>query len=488
RPPGEDGYFLLTATPSYEPSGTVLPKDVTFVLDVSGSMSGDKMLQAKRAIRFCLDHLNAADRFDIIRFSTEADALFGELEEASRANVAKAHDYVERLEAIGGTNTEEALTLALRSNASMSSRPKVVIFMTDGKPTIGETDEDRLVRKVRDANVRGLRIFTFGIGEDLNTHFLDKLTEATRAARTYVGEKQDLELPLSAFFEKIKSPVLVDVSVRFGEGMKAFQMYPRDLPDLFKGSELTLFGRYNGAANSVTLDGTVDGRRVSLPYSAAFPSRTDANELIAPLWAAQRVGYLLDQLRLHGDEKELIDEVTRLARRYGVITPYTSYLITEDERARVARNVLSPQNQTLNAMSLSRELTAKIKGEYDAMRQKAGAPSVQASVEVEALKNARNSAQVNQGKKRLDYKDSAGATQNLATQMKNVRGRAVYQVGNNWIDSDVQAARDQTVRRVRFASAEYFDLLNKEPHAADFLALGRNVRFVAGGRIYDVYE
>lgn len=479
RPPGEDGYFLLTATPSYESSGAALSKDVTFVLDVSGSMSGDKMLQAKRAIRFCLDHLNPDDRFEIIRFSTEADALFGRLADVSRGNLAKAHDYVEHLDAIGGTNTEEALTLALQSNAGASNRPKVVIFMTDGKPTIGETDEDRLVRKVRDANTQRLRIFTFGIGDDLNTHFLDKLTEATRAARTYVGEKQDLELPLSAFFEKIKSPVLVDVAVRFGDGMKAFQMYPRDLPDLFKGSELTLFGRYNGTSNSVTLNGTVAGRRVSLPYAASFPSRADANELIAPLWAAQRVGYLLDQIRLHGEEKELVDEVTRLARRYGVITPYTSYLITEDERVRVAR-----QNQTINAMPLSREFSAKIKGEYDAMRQKAGAPSVQASVEVEALKNAQNSAQINQGKARLYYEDG----KNLASQMRNVRGRAVYQVGNNWVDSDAQAAKNQAARRVRFASAEYFDLLNKEPQAAEFMALGRNVRFVANGQIYDVYE
>lgn len=489
RPPGEDGYFLLTVTPAYERAGGVVPKDITFVLDVSGSMAGEKMTQARRAVRFCLANLNAEDRFDVIRFSTEADALFGSLRIASKDNVAAARQYVQNLEAIGGTNAEEALTLALKENAGTSGRPKVVIFITDGKPTIGETDDERLVRKVRDANVRQMRIFTFGIGDDLNTHFLDKLTEATRAARTYVGEKEDIEQPLSALYEKIKSPVLVDLSLQFGSGMKAFQTYPRDLPDLFKGSQLTVFGRYSGAADSVTLVGTVDGKRVTLPYrGVSFPSRADGHDLLAPLWAAQRIGYLLDQIRLHGEEKELVDEAARLARRFGIITPYTSYLILEDERLRVARNTLAPANQTLNAVPSSAALSGRMKGEYDVMQRKSGAPSVQASREVEALKNAQNTAQTKQGSSRMTYQDAKGTTQNLAAQTKNVQGRAVYQVGHNWIDSQVQAVRNQKVNRVQFASTAYFDLLRTEPAAAAFLALGKNVRFAVKEQIYEVYE
>ncbi|HVR39266.1 MAG TPA: VIT domain-containing protein [Thermoanaerobaculia bacterium] len=471
RPPGEDGYFLLTVTPAYDNAQAVQPKDITFVLDASGSMAGAKMAQAKRALRYCLDNLNAGDRFEIVRFATDADALFGRLVDASRANVTKAKEYVDGVDAIGGTNPEEALSLALQSNADSSARPKVVIFITDGKPTVGETDDERLVKKVRDANSRRMRIFTFGIGDDLNTHFLDKLTEATRAARTYVGEKENIELPISTFYEKIKSPVLVDLGIQYGNGMKAFQTYPRDLPDLFRGSQLMIFGRYSGTGDSITITGTVDGRRVTLPYNASFPARTDGNELIAPLWAAQRIGYLLDEIRLHGEDKELVDEVTRLARRFGVVTPYTSYLIMEDERVRVAR-----ENQTLNAIpSMARR---SMKGDYDAMKQKAGAPSVQASVEVENLKKAQNNAQTKQGQSRA----------NLNAQTRNVQGRAVYQVGANWIDSHVDAVKNANVNRVKFASTEYFDLLSKEPKAAPFLALGRNVRFALKNQIYEVYE
>ncbi len=485
RPAGEDGYFLLTLTPAYTATSRVQAKDITFVIDTSGSMSGEKMGQARRALAFCLKNLNANDRFEIVRFSTEAEVLFEGLVAATRENVARAQAFVDKLEPAGGTNSEEALTLALKTNAGASSRPKVVIFITDGRPTIGETDEDRLVKKVKDANAAQMRIFTFGVGDDLNTHFLDKLTEVTRAARTYVGEKEDLELPVSTFFEKIKSPVMTDVAIEFGDGIRPSKTYPRALPDLFKGSQLLILGRYSGTGGTVTLKGTVDGQRVTIPYTASFPSRLDANDVIPPLWAAQRIGYLLDEIRLHGEDKELVDEVTRLARRFGVVTPYTSYLIMEDERRRVAANLLRPEHQTLNATP---RIGAAMKDEYSAMSAKAGAPSVQASREVEALKNAQNDAQVKQGAERMTYIDSEGKMQNLAAQTKNVHGRAVYQTGSNWVDSQVQAVKNAKVRRIQFASAEYFDLLHSEPQAAAFMALGRNVQFAVGERVYEVFE
>lgn len=486
RPPGEDGYFLLTATPAYDSGGKPLPKDITFVLDTSGSMTPAKMAKAKRALRYCLENLNVDDRFEIIRFSTDAEALFDRLVVASRLNVANAQKYVDGLDAIGGTNSEEALTLALRSNAAPSSHPKIVLFITDGKPTIGETNEDRLVKKVKDANVQQLRIFTFGIGDDLNTHFLDKLTEGTRAARTYVGEGEDIERPIATFFQKIRSPVLVDLSIQYGNGIRAMQTYPRDLPDLFTGSQLVVLGRYKGSGSSITLTGTVNGRRVTFPHTVSFPAREDDHEAIPALWAAQRIGYLLDEIRLRGEEKELVDEVTKLARRFGVVTPYTSFLIMEDERLRVAANLLPQAYQTLNAAPA--QVNARMKDEYGAMKQKGGAPSVQASREVEALKNAVNHQQVNQGSSRMTYQDAEGKTRNLAAQTKNVQGRAVYQVGNNWVDSQVQATKNAKVQRVKFASPAYFELLAREPKAAPFLALGRNVSFAVSDRVYEVYE
>ncbi len=473
RVPGENGYFLLSVTPAYESSRKVQPKDITFVLDVSGSMAGEKLAQARRALRFCLANLNREDRFEVIRFSTEAEALFGHLEDADEEHVRRAREFVDGLRAIGGTNAEEALTLAMKVNREESSRAAVVIFITDGKPTVGETDENRLVQRVVEANRIHLRVFTFGVGDDLNTHFLDKLTEATRAARTYVSEKEDLEVPVSSFFEKIKAPVLVDPQLEFGTGLRITQTYPKDLPDLFKGSQVTVLGRYSGSGDSITLTGSVDGKRVRIPYAASFAAREDGNELIAPLWAAQRIGYLLDEIRLHGQERELIEEVTELARRFGIVTPYTSYLIMEDERANVRR-----QDQTFVAAP---QAAASLRGEYDAMNAAAGASSVQASKEVAAMKSAQNLAQANQGRTRVE---SANAQQS-----RNIQGRAIYQVGNNWIDSKVQAMKQQNVRRIQFASADWFDLLHKEPQAAQFLALGKNIRFALNATdVVEVYE
>jgi Ca-activated chloride channel homolog len=479
KPSGEDGYFLLSITPSYDAGSRPQPKDVTFVFDTSGSMSGRKMDQARRALRFGLGTLQPGDRFEVIRFSTEAEALFGDLVAANAANVAKAQAFADGLEPIGGTNSEEALKLAIDTNRRGSmSRPKIVVFMTDGKPTIGETDEERLVKRVTDGGVERMRVFTFGVGDDLNTHFLDKLTERTRAARTYVGEKEDLELPLSTFFEKIKSPVLVDPALEYGGGMRAYQTYPRHLPDVFKGSPLVVFGRYSGTGTAVTLKGTVDGKLVSIPYYVQFPSHTEENDAIAPLWAAQRIGYLLDQIRLNGEEKELVDEATRLARRFGIITPYTSYLVVEDERRHVARE---------NQVMLQSPVAPRLKGEYDAMQSKAGAPSVQASREVEAMKNAQNTHQMNQGSSRMTWTDASGKTQNLADQARNVQGRAVYNVNGQWVDSKLRTST-QKVQRVKFASPEYWALLDKEPESREFLALGRNVRFALRAQVIEVHE
>lgn len=492
RPAGEDGYFLLSAAPDFQSgSDLIAPKDITFVLDTSGSMTGGKLDQARRALLFCLENLNPGDRFDLIRFSTEAEPLFGKLQQATAENIGKARRFSDGFQPIGGTNIDEALGAALAEHGDgMAPRPRFIIFITDGKPTIGETDEAQLVAKVKRANASGTRIFTFGIGDDLNTHLLDRITEETRAYRTYVRNNEDLEVKISGFYQKIKSPVLVDVKVDVGTGVKAYQMYPRTLPDLFEGSQLLIFGRYSGAGRTtVRLSGTVQGRPRTFEREVALPSDNAANAFLAPLWATQRIGYLLDQIRLHGENKELTDEVADLARRFGVITPYTSYLILEDESSRVTRNELPPAAITLGgAAGAAPALREQAEADYKAMQSKEGASSVTASREVEAMKKAENVQQMYQGRARLDYTDKAGNRQNLASQAKNVQGRAFYQTGRFWVDSQIQSLKQQQTRRIQFGSAEYFALLEKEPSSAQYLALGQNVRFAARGVVYEIYE
>ena len=216
-----------------------------------------------------------------------------------------------------------------------SEHPFVIIFLTDGRPTVGNTDENQIVKNVKDRNPGKTRIFCFGIGTDVNTHLLDKITEETRAFSQYVLPEEDLEVKVSSFFSKIKEPVLADPTLKFSGDVRVTRCYPNPLPDLFKGSQLVMAGRYSGNGDTlVTLEGTVNGKTRKLTYETRFPETASDNEFIPRLWATRRVGYLLDEIRLHGENSELRDEITQLARKYGIVTPYTAYLIVEDESRR----------------------------------------------------------------------------------------------------------------------------------------------------------
>jgi len=494
----EDGYFFLSISPGFN-SGKdeIVPKDIAFVLDVSGSMAGKKLDQAKKALLFCIENLNKGDRFEIIRFSTEAEALFNGYKDINETNRTQARDFVSRLKPIGGTNIDEALTMALKMN-SHGQRPSMIIFLTDGKPTVGETDENSLLNKIKSANGSKTRIFTFGIGNELNTHLLDKITELTRAYRSYIAEEEDIEVKVSNFYSNVQSPILTDIQLDFGQGIRVSKIYPSPLPDLFKGSSLTILGRYDrGGKTTITLRGKVENKEKEFKFDTGngFISQgsTDSmrNEFVAPLWAARRVGFLLDQIRLHGQEKELIDEVTQLARTYGIITPYTSYLILEDERDNMRRNVIRREDQTLtNVAAPDAAFEKKTEAEYTGMKSKSGYGSVQASKDFQQLNTAQNYAQTKTGQSRMKFMDKGGVSQDMDAQVKNIQGRAFYNAGNNWIDSHIQSKqyRNQKVNRIQFASPEYFKLIEKEPQVNQFLSLGKNVRFAWKNNVYEVYE
>ncbi len=492
----DEGYFLLTLSPGFgEKNAEITEKDITFVLDVSGSMVGKNLDQAKKALRFCVENLNQGDRFEIIRFSTEAEALFKELTPFRKENLDKARRFIDDLKAIGGTNIDEALNLALKMD-KRRDQPYMIIFITDGKPTIGETDEDALVKKIKDANISGTRIFTFGIGDEINTHLLDKITELTRAYRTYISPEEDIEIKISNFYSNVQSPILTDLRLDFGREVSVSKVYPRDLPDLFKGSSLTILGRYQGHGEArVALSGRIREKEKTFRFSAgdgfkeAGDSDSEKNDFIPPLWAARRIGYLLDQVRLHGQDKELVEEITQLARTYGIITPYTSYLIVEDERDNVNRRVIRQEDQTLGQIAgHDRSFDKKNREEYSGMAAKSGAGSVRASTEVQQLNEAANYDQARPGVSRMNFKDAEGRVQQVTAQVKNIQGRAVYNIGNFWVDSRVQRQKNRQVRRIQFATDAYFELLKKEPLSGQFLALGKNLRFVLKDTIYEIYE
>lgn len=481
----KDGYFLLSASPSIEiDKSNIENKDITFILDVSGSMSGDKLEQAKQALLYCVNNLNTGDHFNIIRFSTEAFSLFNELKSAEKETLNEAKRFIDDLKAIGGTNIEEAFTRAFK-NYNKSIRPHFVVFITDGKPTIGEMNDEKLVKRILTSNKQDARIFTFGVGNEINTHLLDKLAEATKAWRTYVSEDEDIEIKVSNFYDKIQSPVLSDIRLNY-DNIEVYQTYPKDLPDLFKGSNVLVFGRYKGNGKSkITLSGKVNGKEKIFNLLVEFAKSNEEYDFIPTLWASRRIGYLLDMIRLNGENKELVDEVTFLAREHGIITPYTSYLIMEDEEIRVRGGRLLDGLQSLAPRP---ELKRENEADYFRIKEKSGSESIRVSKEFQDLNSAANYNQTKQGNERLYYTDSKGQKQNLANQVRNILGRAFYQQDKYWVDSELQKREMKKAKRIQFNSDEYFTLLNKEPKTAQFLALGQNVKFFYNDVFYEVHE
>lgn len=401
----DDGYYVLLASPGMEmKNAKIQPKDICLVLDTSGSMAGKKMEQAKKALAFCLANLNADDRFDIIRFSTEADDFFEALKPANKDNIAKAQTYVESLKPIGGTTIDEALQKAIKLGQGRSDkdkRPCSIIFLTDGQPTIGETGEDAILGNVKKANTDGARIFSFGIGTELNTHLLDRLAEATKSVSQYVIPTEDIEVKLSNFYTKIKDPVLSNVLLSFtGGDVRTSQTYPNTMPDLFKGEMLVAFGRYSGKGPAaVKITGMLNGEKKEFVTDVNFSENDTKNEFIPRLWATRRVGWLLDEIRKNGETAELKDEVVRLARQHGIVTPYTAYLILEDEQRRgvpVAVRTMREFGQDDRAKEAAKAIYDSTVAESKSERNRGGDVAVANAANLDALKRSDNVQQSGQ--------------------------------------------------------------------------------------------
>lgn len=482
----EDGFFFADISPGYISPNHVMPKDITLILDVSGSMAGDKMQQAKNALKFCVENLNPGDCFEIIAFSTEARALFGQRVEYNEKTKKEALDFIDGLKAIGGTNMDEAFQLCMKEK-TQHDRPSMIIFITDGKPTIGETDETQLLNKIDKMNMADQRIFTFGVGYDLNARLLDKITENGHGYRTYVTPEEDIEVKISDFFTKVSSPVLSDIKISFADGSGVYGMFPKSIPDLFRGSSITLFGKYRKPGKTdMLIEGKVNGQPVAYTYTVELGDNSDKHDFIAPLWATRHVGYLLDQIRLHGETRELKEEIVALAKEYGIITPYTSYLILEDEQVLSRNNTISKEQQ-LFMPRVNNDFT-KFEKNFEDLKSTSGKGSVDGSVQVQRLNLSNNTEQMKKSGESTGYVDQNGEFRNLSDETRNVNGRAMYQVGKEWVDVDVQKNNNYKTHKIKFASEEYFKLLDQQPDVSNYLALGKNLRFVYNSEIIEVYE
>lgn len=463
---GADGFFLLLLAPKPKSPEVILSKDIILVLDSSGSMEGEKFRQTQDAVQYILKHLNPGDRFNVVSFNTYIKTYAENLIPVSEAEGAVS--WVNGLSAVGSTD----INLALLESASMLSpsegekqRPSYVIFLTDGLPTEGVVDSQQILDNLKASTSSNFHLFTFGVGYDVDTFLLDSLAQDHHGASTYVLPGGNLDELLSTFYAKISTPVLANLKLDFGE-VVTYDIYPSPLPDLFEGSQIIIVGRYRSESGTgtVTLTGEINGVEQTFQYPDqlfTLDSRGSQDEdtlsSLPRLWATRKIGHLLKQIRLHGPELEIIDQIVRLSIRYGIITPYTSYLVTED-------------------MPLGNKEQGRIVDEqFEEMQAMPPAPaSGQEAVEKAAEQGAMADADV-----------PTNTLSNVIDVVRHVGSRTFVFSEGLWIDTTFDPDQMATVK-VSFLSEDYFNLAASSAEIAAGFALGDRVIVIYDKIAYEV--
>ncbi|MBZ5723835.1 MAG: VWA domain-containing protein [Acidobacteriia bacterium] len=454
----EDGYFVLLATPDNRAAAPKIAKTMVFLCDRSGSMSGPKIAQAKAALQFLLRQLEPADTFNIVAFDSEVESFRPELQRADPNTIRAALDWVDGLSAGGGTNIDGALRTGLRMLHDQS-RPNYLLFLTDGAPTVGETQETRITGNAAQENSVHARMFVFGVGFDVNGRLLDRLARELRGQSVYVRPNESIEAPVSTLYAKIGTPALTDVAVDIQlDGGTASRVYPRQMPDLFRGDQLVLVGRYrHGGAARIHLSGSSGAAKQESRYQANFAeaSGDDTNGFVAKLWAIRRIGEIIDDLDLHGRNQELVDELVALSQRHGILTPYTSFLADDNVSLSARRD-----NAALAARSVADQLS--VTGGASGFTQR------------EMKAQFQNAANVR-----------AGAPPPPALQQ--VGQKAFFRKGQVWQDSAVTAEQAKNAIHVTQFSREYFDLAASHGGImAQYLALDGPILVNLGPQTYQI--
>jgi len=452
-----DGFFLVLLAPRIGTIDQIIPKDLILVLDRSGSMEGEKFQQAQQAAGYILDHLNQQDRFNIISFSTNIEMYASRPRPVS--DVVAAQSWLNGLAASGSTDINRALLEA----AAMvdAERPTYLIFLTDGLPTEGVTDSQSILANFAASAPDNLRLFAFGVGYDVDTILLDSLSQGQHGRSTYVQPGMKLDEMLSSFYNSISTPVMTNLKLTF-DGVSTYDIYPDPLPDLFAGSQVILLGRYHeGGTADIRLVGEVNGEtQVIMFTNQQFEQRSEIGSILSSiprLWATRKVGYLLNQIRLQGVNQETIDQIVRLSIRYGIVTPYTSYLVTEQ----------APLGQA-EQERLANEAFSKM------LAQPTAAPSGQAAVQSAADAGALQGA------------GSAPVVEGEASNIVRVVGSRTFVLSEGmWIDTGFDPDTMQATP-VEFLSQDYFNLVGAHPDLGDAFALGEQVIAISGGIAYQV--
>jgi Ca-activated chloride channel family protein len=497
---GEDSYFMMALAPRVDSEAHAeIGQTYTFVMDTSGSMNGDKIEQARKTLEYCLEHLEEQDNFNVVRFSTGVETLFNHPEKASSSAKKRGVAFARGLEAAGGTAISAALEKALAQKAA-EDQPHQIIFVTDGIPTVGETEVSQILAGARSKLESHERLFTFGVGFDVNTRLLDGLASDGRGRSDYVKPGEMMEDAVFALYDRISSPVLSGLEVDFG-GAKTYDIYPNPTPDLFQGDQVVLFGRHKKAfQNEIRVSGKTAGHKKSYSFggSQAGPQGQEASgeedievydtaplEFIPKLWATRKVGFLLDQIRLNGEQAELKAEVVRLAKKFGLVTPYTSYLAVDDselDSGRTQRPRPEPQSQPRKKRHRRRRTQSRSKS-------KPTSDSSSNSHSLGGFGRASGAGAVAASEATRDLKEAEQVDDEPAATSRWVAGSTFVLTDGVWVQEGLN--EDAKATKVTMYSEKYFALVRENPKLAKIAQfanskLGNKVLVKLGGRVYRI--
>lgn len=481
--PKQDGYFLLLASPQVKLNKTKpAPKTVVFVIDRSGSMNGKKIEQAREALKYLIGRLGPRDTFNIVAYDTQVESFRPELQRADEKTRKAALGFADGLFAGGSTNIDGALTTALGMLVD-KKRSSYVLFLTDGLPTVGERNELKIAAHARAANTVNARMYSFGVGFDVNGRLLDRLSRDHRGQSVYVRPNEDIEVQVSKLFDRIGAPLLTNLSVgfEFDEVARAdaaaaiSRTYPRELTDLFRGEQLVWVGRYRSSGRvKVTLEGTNGDQRMSFSFATtlAKSSRDESKGFVEKLWALRRIGEIIDDLDLNGTNQELIDELVRLSIAHGVMTPYTSFLADE--------------NTSLAALDNGKRARVTATRELALTSGRAGFAQRDAKGKFQQATTVPSAVQAG-GRPLSDVADGGlggGRPQKNVT-VRNIGQKSFFRKQNQWRDSAVTVEQEKRAIRVTQYSKTYFDLAAAHSGTlAKYLAFSEPVLVNLGNQTY----
>jgi Ca-activated chloride channel family protein len=527
--PKEDGYFMLLASPQFSADASKqIAKNVMLVLDSSGSMSGQKIIQAREALKFVLNNLHNEDTFNIIQYNNNATKFKDEIQPVKEEIINEANSYTESIRASGGTNIGEALEAALGMIQDKKT-PNYVLFLTDGCPTVGVTDELKLSEIATAANKNSARVFVFGVGYDVNGRLLDRIARGNRGQTEYVKPNENIEDYISRMYNRINAPVLTDVVFNLiansneQKNYVANRVYPSGKFDLFKGEQLVIVGRYSKAGNvTINVEGKVGDETKTFKFEGNFVDQSidQSSSFISRLWAIRRIGEILDQIDLKGQNKELVDELVNLSTVYGILTPYTSFLADENvaltdfkANAKITSsntldlNVVSGMHgveQRAGKLGFQKALTLDsfdhnnkdnlAKVEKSKMRSGynvTSAPNANMRLDkAEAEKSARRNSDVSGRISGYDADDKADtAIGDPKLMVQNINNRAFFNKAGIWIDSTLTESqmKPENIITVKQFSDEYFKLIDQyKNELAPFLTLGGSQIVNVKGKAYKI--